>query len=333
MHRSLAFALFALSVSSITAAQFQPVNRVQLVVNVFIGSTRNPAPPNLTVQLLDRMHALEKEGHTDTSGRVEFQTKTTKTETTKQLRVFGAGIEDHVEDVEIESIEYRKMVNIIVKAKPGIAASAAIPSGTGAVSATMLNVPEKAEKEFKKGSEALKKKEWEEAKKGFNSAIGIYPEYDAAYNGLGVALMGTGDSKAARPAFEKAISLNDHFAEAYRNLARISLSEKKFEETDNLLTRSLSSDPLNSWALAYAAYAELQLRRFNDAIAHARKAHEGEHKDLASVHIVAALALEATDQKAEAAEQYRLYLREDPSGRDAARAKAKLAVLEGAPER
>jgi tetratricopeptide (TPR) repeat protein len=326
MQRLLALALFALGVSPIAAAQFESANRVQLQVNVYIGSVRNPAP-NLTVQLLNRLHSIEKEGHTDTSGRVEFQTKTER----KQLRVFGPGIEEQIEEVEIELSEYRKMVNIIVKAKPDNAASTTLPSGTGVVSTTMLKVPEKAEKEFKKGSEALKKKEWEEAKKGFNSAIGLYPEYDAAYNGLGVALMGTGDSKAARPAFAKAISLNDNFAEAYRNLAKISLSEKKFEETDNLLTRSLSSDPLNAWALAYSAYAELQLHKFSDAIAHARKAHEGEHKGLASVHMVAALALEATDQKAEAANEYRVYLEEDPNGRDAPHAKEKLAALEAQP--
>jgi tetratricopeptide (TPR) repeat protein len=135
-------------------------------------------------------------------------------------------------------------------------------------------------------------------------------------------------AKAARPAFEKAISLNENFAEAYRNLARISLAERKFDETDQLLTRSLSADPLNPWALAYAAYAELQLHKFDEAIGHARKAHEGEHKGLASVHIVAAMALEATDKTAEAAGEYRTYLQEDPSGRDAPRAKEKLASIE-----
>src|SRR5438552_755227 len=152
MQRLLALVLFALGVSSISAAQFESANRVQIQVNVFIGSVRNPAPANLTVQLLNRLHSLEKEGHTDASGRVEFQTKTER----KQLRVFGPGIEEHIEEVEIELAEYRKMVSIIVKAKPDNAPSTTLPSGTGVVSTTMLKVPEKAEKEFKKGSEALK---------------------------------------------------------------------------------------------------------------------------------------------------------------------------------
>src|SRR5262249_24165824 len=126
---------------------------------------------------------------------------------------------------------------------------------------------------------------------------------------------------------EKAISLNEKFAEAHRNLARISLSEKKFDEADQLLARSLEADPLNAWALAYSAYAELQLHKFDEALIHARKTHELEHKGLASVHTVAALALESTERGADAAAEYRTYLEEEPNGRDAARAKEKLAAL------
>jgi tetratricopeptide (TPR) repeat protein len=182
-------------------------------------------------------------------------------------------------------------------------------------------------KEFQKGSESLNKKDWAEAKKRFTAAIATYDRYDVAYNGLGMALASSGSPQEARTAFEKAISLNENFSEAYRNLARISLSEKNFAEADQLLTRSLANDPLNSWALAYSAYSELQLKKFDDALAHARKAHGVEHKGLASVHIVAALALEATGRKDDAASEYRVYLQEEPNGRDAARAKDKLAAL------
>jgi tetratricopeptide (TPR) repeat protein len=190
-----------------------------------------------------------------------------------------------------------------------------------------LLVPDKAQKEFQKGSEALAKKNWVDAKTHFDSAIAIYPDYDVAYNGLGMSLASAGDSKAARPAFEKAIRFNENFAEAYRNLARISLSERNFEEMDNLLTRSLSADPLNAWALAYAAYSELQLHKFAEALAHAQKTHTVEHKGLASAHTVAALALEALNRQPEAISEYELYLQEDPNGRDAARAKDKIARL------
>ena len=317
----LALLLAALPNSQL--AQFEPANPVQLVVKVFIGSLQNPASSNLTVQLLDNFGSLEKEQHTDNSGRVEFQTRTA----TKRLRIFGPGIEEHTEIIEIEAVEIRKMVSVILKGDADPAKTSAGSSALGSVSATRLRVPEKAQKEFRKGSEATKKKEWAQAKNHFEAAIAIYPDFDVAYNGLGVALTGIGDTKSARPAFEKAIKLNDVFAEAYRNLARIALADRNYEEVGNLLTRSLSAEPLNAWALTYAAYAELQLHKFEDAIVHARKAHSVPHAGLASVHIVAALALEAKDRSGEAIEEYRMYLSEDPTGHDAARAKDKISHL------
>src|SRR5258705_12974143 len=331
MYRPLAFAL-SLTCISLSApalrAQFEPQNPTTLIVKVCIGSFQNSAPANISVQLQDGFGAIEHEGHTDNRGVVEFSTFTA----TKRIRIFGPGIVEHEEIIEIEPVENRKMVNIIVKEDPKSAGTLSTLPG-GSIPAGRLNVHDKAQKEFQKGSESLNKKEWADAKKHFEGAIAVYPRYDVAYNGLGMPLASSGDSKAARPAFEKAISLNDSFAEAYRNLAKISLAERKFEEVDQLLTRSLSNDPLNAWALAYAAYAELQLRKFDEALMHAQKAHQTEHKGLASVHIVAALALEAKGQSAESAVEYRTYLQEEPSGRDAARAKEKLANLESHPQK
>ena len=63
----------------------------------------------------------------------------------------------------------------------------------------------------------------------------------------------------------------------------------------------------------------------------ARKAHSVPHQGLAGVHIVAALALEATHQPFEAVKEYQLYLDEDPKGRDADRArKASIRLSESA---
>lgn len=313
--------VLSLLLSPCLRAQFEKQNATILVVRISIGSYQHAAPANLSVQLQDGFGGLEHEGHTDTRGMVEFSTFTA----TKRIRVFGPGIVDQEETIQIEPVESRKVVNIIVKEDAKGASANSLPGGV--VPAGRLNVPEKAQKEFQKGSESLNKKDWEEAKKHFTAAIAAYEPYDVAYNGLGMAAASSGNPQEARTSFEKAVSLNENFSEAYRNLARISLSEKKFEEADRLLTQSLDSDPLNAWALAYAAYAELQLRRFDEALAHARRVHEVDHKGLASSHIVAAWALEATDRGPDAAREYRLYLEEDPNGRDAARAKERLATL------
>jgi len=318
--RVLALVALLLGFTPGIRAQFEKPNPTQLIVRVCLDSYQNSAPANLTVQLRDGLGMLEYERHTDTRGVVEFSTITTR----KQLRIYGPGIVEHEESFDIEPVEAHKTVIVIVKTdtkNPSPTLSA------GTIPSSRLLVPDKAQKEFQKGSEALAKKNWVDAKTHFDSAIAIYPDYDVAYNGLGMSLASAGDSKAARPAFEKAIRFNENFAEAYRNLARISLSERNFEEMDNLLTRSLSADPLNAWALAYAAYSELQLHKFAEALAHAQKTHTVEHKGLASAHTVAALALEALNRQPEAISEYELYLQEDPNGRDAARAKDKIARL------
>jgi len=325
--------LFALFVAFPSATQIHAqVGTVQLVVQVYIDSYGNPAAANLNVQLLDDFGSIEKETHTDNSGMVQFQVLVDAKSisgATKQLRIYGPEIKDFTEVVEIAPVEVRKQVNILVHSKSSGSSAGSNPSGEQAIAASRLKVPGKAEKEFQKGKDAGDKKDWPEATKHFQAAIALYPDYDLAYNGLGQALASSGDNTGARSAFERAIKINDNFAVAYRNLARISLSERKFEEMDNLLTRSLSAEPLNAWALAYAAYAELQMHKFDDAIAHARKAHSVKHDGLASVHIVAARALEEKQRPSEALVEYKIYLEEDANGRDAGRAHEAIARLSG----
>jgi TolA-binding protein len=306
---------------------------VEVIIRVYIDGYQNPAGTNLTVQILDGFGSIEKETHTDNSGMVQFQTKVLPSgnqQTGKRLRIYGPGIKEYEEALDIESMEFRKNVNVVVRSDPSGVPTSGIPANLGSVASSRLRVPNKAEKEFQKGKDAGDRKDWPEATKRFQAAIAVYPDYDLAYNGLGQALASNGDLKGARSAFEKAIQLNDNFAAAYRNLAKLSLSEHKFDEMDGLLTRSLSADPLNAWALAYAAYAELQLHKFDDAITHARKAHSVKHDGLASVHIVAARALEEKQAPSEALEEYRLYLQEDANGRDADRAHKAITRLSGA---
>jgi tetratricopeptide (TPR) repeat protein len=306
------------------------VSSVQLLVRVYIDGYQNPAGANLSVQILDDFGSIEKESHTDSAGTVQFQVLVDAkgiAGSAKQVRIYGPGIKEFTETVEIAPVEVRKNVNVVVRSNPAGGTAAGVTADPNSVAANRLKVPGKAEKEFLKGKDAGEKKDWPEATKHYQAAIALYPDYDLAYNGLGQALASGGDNGGARSAFEKAIQINDNFAAAYRNLARISLSEHKFEEMDNLLTRSLSAEPLNAWALAYAAYAELQLHKFDDAIAHARKAHSVKHDGLASVHIVAGRALEEKQRPSEALEEYRLYLQEDGTGRDAERAREAVTRL------
>jgi tetratricopeptide (TPR) repeat protein len=250
------------------------------------------------------------------------------------LRVFGRGIEEYKSSLEILPVELHKTENVVVRSTKEAGGEGKEKGGDGPVTPNSLtvpihrlNVPDKARQEFAKGSGALRHKDWPEAKKRFAAAIAIFPDYDLAYNGLADAAMATGDTASARAALEKAISLNKNFAEAYRNLALVAFAEHNYEEANTLLLQALAIDPLNARALTYAANAELLTHKYNEAIAHARKAHALPHEGLAGAHIVAARACEATNQPEEAVKEYRLYLDEDPQGRDANIARAAITRL------
>jgi len=298
-----------------------------LVFSISIDQMQNRAPAGLSIQLYDPSgndFASQGSLQTDGGGRAVFHT----TSGEHEFRITGQGIEDYNGSIQIMRQESSHVENIVVKSKrsggPSIVLS---PGSPDVVAASRLNVPDKAAKEFKAGSKAMEGKDYGEAKKRFANATSFYAEYSLAYNGLGVAQMSSGDSPGARASFEKAVQIDNHFAEAYRNLARLALADHKFEEMDDLITKSLQSDPLTAWALTYAAYAELQTQKFDLAITHARTAHSVPHPGLASVHIVAAHAFEATMQPGEALREYKLYMGEDPNGRDAERAKQAIASL------
>jgi tetratricopeptide (TPR) repeat protein len=311
-----ALSLFASTRGYAQQGKLDATRPADLFLHVFIDQLNNPAPAGIIILVQSGAGDVEAQLKTDGSGAAQCHTQTGM----HRLHISGPDVQDYDASFDIELSEFRHTENIIVKSKPGSSISIASGGKTGMIAATRLKVPDKAEEEFKKGSKALQQKNWPEARKRFEAAITIYPNYDVAYNGLGSAIAANGNLTDARPAFEKAISLNPNFAEAERNLARISFAEKKYDEALTLLDKSLSTDPLNPWALTSAANAALLTHHYGQAIANARKAHSIPHPGSAGVHIVAALALEATQQPSEAIREYQLYLDEDPKGRDVDRA-------------
>src|SRR5262249_4452663 len=298
----LALAASLLSVS--LAAQQNRDNAphpVDIIFNVYVEHMPNRAPQGISIELQDGFGSSEGVLRTDGNGTAQIHSTTG----THRVRIYGPDIQEYQSNFDVEQSESRHIENIIVRSKGDGTPSGAALSG-GLVPAARLKVPEKAQGEFKKGSKALSEKDWAGAKKYFDAAVAIYPEYDVAYNGLGSALLGSGNLSEARPAFEKAIAINSNFAEAQRNLARTPFAEHKYDEALNLLDKSRSSDPLNAWALTSAAHAALITHRYDQAIAYARKAHSVPHSGSAGVHIVAALAFEATQQPFDAIKEYQL---------------------------
>ena len=243
-----------------------------------------------------------------------------------RVRITGPNIQTYEGEFEVSRNETSHVERIRVRhTESDRRISETVPGGT--VAALRLAVPAPARKAFEQGGEAMRQQHWQESRALFESAIRQYPQYDLAYNGLGMVEVELNEMDAARESFCKAVHLNPDFPAAYRTLARISFAQRNYEEANTLLVKSLEGEPLNVWALSSASNAELLIHKYSDAIAHVRKAHSVPHQGLAGVHIVAALALEATQQPLEAMKEYQLYLDADSKGRDADRARKAITRL------
>jgi Flp pilus assembly protein TadD len=283
---------------------------------------------NAEVEVMDSVggSSVTDKRFTDTDGQVEFTVFTGA----HRVRITADDCYPYEGDFQIGAVETFHVENFRLRRKAtgttmGTEDKATVPM-------IRLKIPDKARKEFEKGSKAMEEQKWPESRKHFQAAIDLYSDYDLAYNGLGVACSQMHDLPAARQALQKAIELNDKFAGAQRNLARLLLSDHDYAEAASLLNQSLSVESTNAWALANAAYAELELHRFKEAAEHALQVHGLPHQGLANAHVIAAYALDALGQHQEAVAQWKLYLKEDPKGPNAKRAQEEIRRLTKSPQ-
>jgi tetratricopeptide (TPR) repeat protein len=278
----------------------------------------------LRVELLSVTGVPVADAYTDDAGNASFPNLRVGG---YRLRVSGMGIlETTSEAFQIEPQENAHVEYVSVQREPQ-----KDPQVTGphSVAVTSLSVPPGAQKAFEKGVEAFNRNKIGQARKQFEKAIEQYPTYASAYNMLGVISMRDGDSERGRKAFEKAISIDERYAPAYANLAKIFFAERKLDRCEALLEKSLSIEPRSAEALAILSQVQFMVGKNEQAVAAARRMHElPEHKQYAVAHFIAARALRASNQKQDAATEYKLFLQEAPNSMSAATAREELAQLE-----
>lgn len=238
-----------------------------------------------------------------------------------RIRIQGPTIEEQFID-DVHPGLGDRMVNVTLHKK-----GERKEAGGGVVSTTSLKIPKKATKELEKGKKALEASKLPEARAHFEKAVEIYPQFDVAYNALGVTLMKMGDATGGRKAFEQALAANDKFAPAYVNLARIQGTGEDYEAAATSLTRSLSLEPLNAEALSLLCQYDVLRGKYEDVPALAAKLHSIPHDGQALGHYAAATALEQTGHPTEAIFEYMLFMKEDPMSNLSASAKEQIDRL------
>jgi len=202
-------------------------------------------------------------------------------------------------------------------------------SSSGLVTVSELSIPAKARKEFDRALESLRKQDLKSALEQLNKAVSIYPAFPGAYNNLGVVYARLGDAVCERQALEKAIELNDHFALAYLNWARMSLANSDFRDAEAALSKVFKLDPSDPMATVLLAYSEFMQGHFEEAVATSGRAHRLE-KPHAFAHRVAARALEKEAQWDRAVAELETCLKEDPNGPLSASVRRELEIVQGA---
>jgi tetratricopeptide (TPR) repeat protein len=192
------------------------------------------------------------------------------------------------------------------------------------VSATDLAIPSKAQQKLAKAQALSDHHDYKKAIQTLKEAIAIYPDYAAAYNNLGVAYGRLGDRDKERDALQHAIRINDHFAQAHANLARMDMSASDFAGAEAEFTKAALYDPANAMTLSLLTYAEFMNHHFEQAIATSRQAHAlpASH---AYVHQVAAQIYEQMNDGVHAIAELEQFLMEDPSGERAEMVRKELA--------
>lgn len=207
---------------------------------------------------------------------------------------------------------------------------AGISTTSGLVTVAELSIPAKARKEFDKGLESLRKQDFKQALQHLNGAVFIYPPFAGAYNNLGVVYARLGDTACEREALEKAIELNDHFALAYLNWARLSLAASDYAGADGALRKVANLDPGDPLAVVLLTYSEFMQGRWEDAITASQRAHSL-NKPHAFAHRVAARAFEQQRQFGRAIAELNLFLEEDPSSPIADSVRKELGIVQALP--
>lgn len=280
------------------------------------------AGDRLRVELLTTRGIYVKETYSDDSGNAVFRDVP---DGSYRLRLSGIQILDLTTE-EFTVDNGRAILQMVtVQLRPNTDQTGApLPM----VAAVDLNIPEGAKKEFGRGVDALQKNDWPEARRYFQKATELYPQYASAYNNLGVALMNLGQRNQGKQAFERAVSLNDHFANAYLNLGRVAVAEGKYPEAEAFLNKAVGLNPLNPAGLLLLSHVEAQLGKYDECIAIARRLHNVPHEGYALAHLFAARALEAKHDSSEAIAEYKIFLKEAPNSPSASKASAALKALQ-----
>ena len=198
---------------------------------------------------------------------------------------------------------------------------------SGLVSALDLDAPNSSVQQYNRAVTLLKAQKSKEASEYLQKAIAHYPKFVAAHICLGLAYLDQDKTDLAKTEFETAAHLDAKSSGSFLNLGRLSLAEKDFPSAQGYFEQAASLRPKDPATLSALAYAEDQNQQFQQALDTVDRVHRIDHKGLANVHYMAAIAAMSLHDSERMERELNLLVTEDPSNALAPSARNNLAIL------
>ncbi len=198
-----------------------------------------------------------------------------------------------------------------------------------AISIKSLSAPEKATRRYQGASAELHRKtpSYAKALKHLQNAVGIYPQYAAAWHLIGRCYVALRKFANAREAYENAAAADPDYTLPYIGLAELGLQTGQFQQAVTWSSLALERDPGMTSASYLHAFASFSSGNIEAAETSIRKVEKSpEARGYPGIHyLLGAIRVAKGDVPAAVAE-FRLFLELSPGYDGAERIKKQLAL-------
>lgn len=294
---------------------------MDVVVRVIAGIPETPIE-EVKVELTGFTGESVQEVYTDAGGRADFRGIAPGSYI---IRATKSGFVVNESRTEIGGGEFSQQVEVRLAPDRGTPGQ---PGRTVAV--RTLSIPRAAAKQFRKGLEALKKKDLRSALARFEAALKAFPNYYEAHFMMGMIYLEMKSPLQAQDALQKSVEMEPKFVEAYYPLASLLVAEKKFAPAERLLHKGMELDP-QDWHFPFElALCSAQRGRWEDAIGYGRDAQALPNAP-SKTHLLMADLYSNTGRREAAKDELQAFQRADPGSPYMPRVRQALARLQSSP--
>jgi tetratricopeptide (TPR) repeat protein len=199
---------------------------------------------------------------------------------------------------------------------------------SGSPTLTDSKASKKAHKEYEKGEQALRSKNFSGAQTHFEKAVEEYPCYARAQTDLALALSEQHERAGAEGALRKAIECDPDYIDAYAQLGWFLNGERRYADSITALEGGLRRSP-GAWQFYYQlGVAHYGLKDYNKAEEEYLKAESLNTDPPAEIHVKLADVYFKKNALDKAYAEMDSYLRAEPNGRFAAKIRDFMKRLE-----